>query len=172
MKHFAIYCRVSTSDQDVAAQRTLLEKHARSKGWKFQTFTEVESTKNARPVKQKVLTLLREKKFDGVLIYKLDRWARSTIELILEMQELVSKDIAFISLSDNIDFSTATGKLHFTILSAFSEFERSLISERTKAALRAKKLNGAVLGRPSGSRDKKKRRKSGYFVREQKKREL
>jgi DNA invertase Pin-like site-specific DNA recombinase len=170
INRIAIYCRVSTADQNNATQKIALEKYARSKKWKFQTFQETESTRKTRPVKQKVLTLLRAKKFDAVLVYKLDRWARSTVELILEVKELSDKGIGFISLSDNIDFTTASGKLQFTILSAFAEFERSLISERTRAALAQKKLNGAVLGRPSGSSDKKPRRKSGYYVREYAKR--
>ena len=69
-------------------------------------------------------------------------------------------------MSDNLDFTTASGKLQFQILSAFAEFERSLISERTKEGLRRAKLQGKQLGRPKGSKDKKVRKKSGYYVRE------
>lgn len=167
----ALYCRVSTSEQDTAAQKETLEKYARAKGWDYQTFEETESSRKSRPVKQRVLMKLRNKEFDGVVIFKLDRWARSTVELLLEIKELIDKGIFFISLSDNIDLSTATGKLYFTILSAFAEFERSLISDRTKAALKAKKESGTRLGRPPGSKDIKKRKKSGYFVREMRKRE-
>lgn len=166
----AIYCRVSTSDQDTATQKAILEKYARSRGWKFKTFQEVESTRKARPIKQDVLTQLRARKFDGVLIYKLDRWARSTTELLLEIQELYDKGIHFFSLTDSIDFSTAAGKLQLSILSAFCEFERSLISERTKAGIRAKKDKGIKLGRPPGAKDKRPRPKGGYYLREQKKR--
>lgn len=63
---------------------------------------------------------------------KLDQYARNTTELILEAKELLDKGIGFISISDNIDFSSASGRLQFQILAAFAEFERSLISERTK----------------------------------------
>lgn len=166
MNRTAIYCRVSTAEQDTGTQKAILEKYARSKQWKFKTFCETESTRNTRPVKQQVLHALRAGKFDTVLIYKLDRWARSTTELLLEIKELSDKGINFISHTDNIDFSSAAGKLHLTILSAFAEFERSLISERTRAGLARKKATGVTLGRPEGAKDKRKRRKSGYYIRE------
>jgi len=84
--------------------------------------------------------------------------------LILETKELIDKGIAFISLSENLDFITATGKLHSQILSAFAEFERSLISERTKEGICRVRNQGKTLGRPPGSKDKKKRKKSGYLL--------
>lgn len=166
----AIYCRVSTTDQDTNVQAVTLEKFARSKGYKFTTFHEVESTRKTRPVKQRVLAALRAGEYHGVLVYKLDRWARSSVELITEMKELHDKGKAFISYSDNIDFSTATGKLQVALLAAFAEFERSLISERTRAGLAARKQAGTRLGRPPGSKDKKQRVKGGYYLREMKKR--
>lgn len=166
----AIYCRVSTSDQDSSAQEHHLVKYAKAHKWKYTVYHETETTRKSRPVKQEVLKQLRAGKYKAVLVYKLDRWARSTVELITEIKELTDKGINFISLTDSIDFSTANGKLQLTILSAFSEFERGLISERTRAALRAKKETGTRLGRPPGSKDKKKRKKSGYYVREMKKR--
>jgi DNA invertase Pin-like site-specific DNA recombinase len=100
----------------------------------------------------------------------LDRWARSSTELILEAKELIDKGIAFVSVSDNLDFSTASGKLHFQILSAFAEFERSLISERTKEGIIRAKSQGKTLGRPKGSKDKTKRSNKAYLMRELKKR--
>ena len=92
--------------------------------------------------------------------------------MILETKELIDKGIGFVSISDNLDFTTASGKLHFHMLSAFAEFERSLISERTKEGLKRAKSQGKQLGRPKGSKDKNKRRKSGYILREANKRKL
>lgn len=161
----AIYVRVSTSDQTVENQILRLTEFAKSKGWEFEIFSEVMSTRKTRPVKAALLTDLRKKLFDGVLVYKLDRWARSSTELILEISELIQKGIFFFSYSENLDFSTATGKLHFQILSSFAEFERSLISERTKEGIYRAKINGKTLGRPMGSKDKTRRRKSGYLLR-------
>jgi DNA invertase Pin-like site-specific DNA recombinase len=73
---------------------------------------------------------------------------------LLEVQELVDKGIGFISLSDNLDFTNSVGRLHFQILSAFSEFERSLISERTKEGLNRAKNQNKKLGRPKGVKNK------------------
>jgi len=99
-----------------------------------------------------------------------DRYARSSRELILEIQELTNKGIGFISISDNLDFSSSTGRLHFHILAAFAEFERSLISERTKEGIARTRAQGTVLGRPKGSKDSKPRPKGGYYLRELNKR--
>lgn len=112
-----------------------------------------------------LLDLLRKGVFEGVMVYKLDRWARSSRELLLEIEELTSKGIEFHSYSENLDFTSATGKLHFSILSAFAEFERELIRERTLEGLHRAKQQGKKLGRPKGSKDKKKRRTGGYYKR-------
>lgn len=167
--NIAIYCRVSTSDQDPKNQKMILERFCRDKGWKFKTFTEVESTRKYRSVKSEVLRLLRDKKFDGLLIFKLDRWARSSTELLLEIQELHDKGIIFISYSESIDLSTAIGKLQFAVISAFAEFERSMISERTKAGIARKKQIGKMIKRRG--KDKKKRKRTGYLLRALRERE-
>jgi putative DNA-invertase from lambdoid prophage Rac len=79
-----------------------------------------------------LLAKLRNHEYEGVLVFKLDPWARSSTELVLEIDEFLKKGIKFISYSDNLEFSTASGKLHFQILGAFAEFGRALISEMTK----------------------------------------
>lgn len=160
-----IYCRVSTRDQNPENQKLELEEFAKRSGWEFETFEEIESTRKTRPVKQKILSLLRERKFDGVLIWKLDRWARSLDELVLEVKELEGKGIKFISLKDNIDLSTASGKLMFHVFAALAEFEREIIRERTFLGLEGAKARGKRLGRPLGKKDAKRRRVSGYLNR-------
>ena len=147
-----------------------LLEYAKANALNFDLYEEIESTRKTRPIKQVVLSKLRSGEYSGVVIYKLDRWARSSRELLLEVQELVDKGIGFISLSDNLDFTNSVGRLHFQILSAFSEFERSLISERTKEGLNRAKNQNKKLGRPKGSKDTKPRPKSGYMLREVKKR--
>ncbi len=171
MGKYAIYCRVSTVDQDPKNQEIRLIEHCNQNGWKYDVYTEVASTRKTRPVKAELIARLRAGQYTGILVYKLDRFARSSTELILEVQELIKKGIAFISLTENLDFSTSAGKLQIQILSAFAEFERSLISERTKEGMRRARLNGKQPGRPKGSKDKKKRRKSGYMLREAGKRQ-
>lgn len=161
----AIYCRVSTEEQVTENQRIRLVEYAERMGWKYEVIEEVVSSRKTRPKKAALLQRLRNKEFDGILIWKLDRWARSSLELISEIEELHSKNIQFISLSDNIDFSTSAGKLQFQILSAFAEFERNLIRERTMEGLNRAKSQGKTLGRPNGAKDTKDRRKSGYLAR-------
>jgi len=168
----ALYCRVSTDKQTTENQKLRLVEYAERNNYTYEVFDEVESTRKTRPVKQALLGKLRAKEYDAVVVYKLDRWARSSTELILDTKELIDKGVGFISISDNLDFSTASGKLHFQILCAFAEFERSLISERTREGLYRTKQQGKKLGRPKGSKDKVKgaRRKSGYVLREANKR--
>lgn len=166
MKRIAIYVRVSTSDQTVENQKIRLIDYAEKNSLTYDIYEETESTRKTRPVKQALLARLRNHEYDAVIVYKLDRWARSSTELILDTKELLDKGIGFISISDNLDFSTAAGKLHFQILSAFAEFERELIRERTIEGLRRAKIQGKSAGRPWGSKDKKKRKKSGYILRE------
>ena len=166
MNKVAIYCRVSTGEQTNENQKLRLIDYANSRGWEYEIFEEVMSSRKTRPVKHDLLAKLRSGVYEGVMIYKLDRWARSTTELILETKELVDKNITFISVSDNLDFSTASGKFQFQILCAVAEFERELIRERTIEGLRRAKNQGKQVGRPKGSKDGKKRRTSGYILRE------
>ena len=173
MKHIAIYVRVSTKEQTTVNQSVKLVQFAKSNGYTFDIYEETESTRKTRPVKQSLMARLRKNEYDAVVVYKLDRFARSSTELILDIQELTNKGIGFISISDNLDFSSASGRLHFAILSAFAEFERELIRERTVTALQRKKAEGYIFqGRPKGSKDLKKRKTEGYFLREARKREM
>ncbi len=168
----ALYCRVSTNKQTNENQKIRLLQYATDNNLKFDLFEEIESSRKTRPVKQELLHKLRKGEYSKVIVYKLDRFARSSRELILEIQELIDKGIGFISISDNLDFSNSVGRLHFQILAAFAEFERSLISERTKEGIERTKLQGTILGRPKGKKDTKQRPKSGYILREAKKRKL
>jgi DNA invertase Pin-like site-specific DNA recombinase len=162
----ALYCRVSTGKQTTDNQKIRLIQYANDNNLEFDLFEEVESTRNTRPIKQNLLQRLRAKEYSQIIVFKLDRYARSSRELILEIQELTDKGVGFVSVSDNLDFTNAVGRLHFQILSAFSEFERSLISERTKEGINRAKSQGKILGRPKGSKDSKARPKSGYLMRE------
>lgn len=169
-KKIALYCRVSTNKQTNDNQHERLYQYAKENGFEYDLFEEVESTRNTRPIKQNLLHKLRKGEYSQVIVFKLDRWARSSRELILEIQELLDKEVGFISIADNLDFSSSSGRLHFQILAAFSEFERSLISERTREGIARTKNSGTILGRPKGSKDSKPRPKSGYFIREANKR--
>jgi DNA invertase Pin-like site-specific DNA recombinase len=169
-KKVALYCRVSTSKQTNENQKIRLLQYAADMAYKFDLYEEVESSRKTRPVKQELLMKLRKGEYSSIVVYKLDRFARSSRELILEIQELVDKGIGFVSISDNLDFGSSMGRLHFQILAAFAEFERSLISERTKEGIERTKAQGTILGRPKGSKDSKPRPKIGYLMREVNKR--
>lgn len=177
----ALYARVSTLDQNPEMQKQALIDKAEREGWEYELFTEKESTRKTRPVKNELYHRLLKKEFDAVCVWKVDRWARSTKELSIEVETLFNRGVPFISLKDNIDLSTASGKLQFNIISAFAQFERDIISERTREGLELKrkqiKEKGYFinkkgkkvysLGRPRGSKDKqyKPRKKSGYYQR-------
>jgi DNA invertase Pin-like site-specific DNA recombinase len=165
-KRVACYARVSSVDgrQTTENQSLALKKFCEQKGWNYDLFEEKQSTMKTRPVKQHVLQALRHGRYETIIIWKLDRWARSSTELILEIKELHDKGINFISLTDHIDLSNASGKLMFQILSAFAEFERNLISERTKEGIKRAKEQGKKLGRPFGAKDRVKRKRSGYII--------
>jgi putative DNA-invertase from lambdoid prophage Rac len=161
----AIYCRVSTREQTTENQRLILTEYAGRMGYQYVIVEETESTRKSRPKKYELLQQLRRKEFDAVMVLKLDRWGRSLSELVTEIDELHSKGVNFISLRDNIDLSTSTGRLQFSIMAALAQFERDLIRERTLDGLARAKKQGKRLGRPAGSKDKEKRRKSGYWLR-------
>jgi DNA invertase Pin-like site-specific DNA recombinase len=166
IKNVALYCRVSTNKQTNENQKPLLIKYAEEQGWTYSFFEEVESSRKTRPIKQELLKLAREGKYDAVVVYKLDRFARSFSELILDVQDLTKKNVVFISLTEKLDFSNSAGTLFFRILSAFANFERDIISERTKEGIARAKNKGKILGRPKGKKDSKPRPKSGYYLRE------
>lgn len=156
MTTVAIYCRVSMTDQTTENQILVLEEYAKRMGWEYQLFEETMTTRKTRPVQWDLYNRLLKKEFDGLLIYKFDRWARSTAELINHLNEFQSREVRFISYSENMDLGTPTGKLLFTIIAAMAEFERDLIRERTLAGLARARAQGKKLGRPQKGKEKPK----------------
>ena len=172
MEKVALYSRVSTAEQHNENQIDRLIQYAVDNNLDYDLFEEKESTRKTRPVKQEMLQMARNGYYKAIVVFKLDRYARSSRELIIEIKELTDKGVDFISISDNLDFTTASGKLHFQILAAFAEFERELIRERTIEGLRRARSQNKTLGRPKGSKDSKPRPKGGYYLRELNKRKL
>ena len=141
-----LYLRVSTDIQSNERQEYLLKE----KGYVFDNCIVYEEkisgkTKN-RPMLIKMLSELV--KGDVVIISDLSRLARSVKDLWFITDEITLKGATLISLKENIDLATTSGRLIFTMLGAIYEFERSNLSDRTKEALRVKKNNGVILGRP------------------------
>jgi len=144
----AIYARVSRTDQILENQINPLVEYCKRMNYDYEIFKEKESTRKTRPIQWKLYNDLLRKKFDGLIIYKFDRWARSTKELVEHMESLISKDIMIYSYTENIDLSTSMGKAMLTIISAFVQLERDIIRERTLAGLARAKAQGKKLGRP------------------------
>jgi len=155
----ALYARVSKDMQNPEMQQKALVKKAKLEGWKSTYFEEKVSSRKTRPIKYELYQRLLNKEFDAVVVWKLDRWARSTQEASREIETLFNKGIPFISLTESIDLSTASGRLQFNVISAFAQFERDIISERTKEGLKHAKNVG------KRGKDKKPRKKSGYYLR-------
>jgi len=138
-KKIAIYCRVSTEDQDVDKQEHICKRYceAHEEFEIYKIYKDVISgTKESRPEFNKLLEDMRNHLFDAIMVTKLDRIGRSLKHLLSLFDEFSNKGIHFIATTQNIDTSSAAGKLQLQILGAFAEFERNMISERTKEGLR------------------------------------
>ncbi len=144
----AIYCRVSTQEQNLDNQLIPLKKYCDNMSWEYKVFTEKESTRKTRPIQWDLYNRLLRKEFDGLVIYSFSRWARSTKELVEHMERLIEKGIMIYSYTENIDISTSMGRAMLTIISAFSQLERDIIRERTIAGLNRARAQGKKLGRP------------------------
>jgi len=144
----AIYVRVSRTDQILENQINPLVEYCGRMGYEYEIFKEKESTRKTRPIQWDLYNRLLKREFDGLLFYKLDRWARSLKELVTHMEALHEKGVILISYMENIDLSTSTGKLMMQIMGSFAEFERSIIRERTLAGLDRARSQGKKLGRP------------------------
>jgi len=147
------YCRVSRHDLKNANQEIIIRDFCKRQGWDDLTiFNEEESTRKTRPIKMQLLKDLREGKYDVLVCTRLDRWARSTIELVFEVEELIQKGIRIIFIQNGFDFKkddySSVNMLTLRIFSAFAEFEREIIRERTLEGLERARREGKKLGRP------------------------
>jgi DNA invertase Pin-like site-specific DNA recombinase len=139
------YARVSTQDQNLQMQLDELQKFGC-----FEIFEEkITGSKKDRPKLNEMLGMLREG--DRVVVYKLDRISRSTKHLIELAEIFEKKGVEFVSIRENIDTSTATGKFFFHVMAAMAQLERDIISERTKSGLSSARARGRNGGRPKVS---------------------
>lgn len=138
------YARVSTQDQDLGLQLDALEQAGCEKIYK----EKISGGTRSRPQLDILLEQLR--KGDVVVVWKLDRLARSLKDLVALVNHVQEKGASFQSVNDQIDTTSAHGKFTFHIFAALAEFERDIISERTKAGLASARARGRVGGRPKG----------------------
>jgi DNA invertase Pin-like site-specific DNA recombinase len=109
----------------------------------------VSGAKDSRPELNRLMADAKHRHFDAVLVWKLDRFGRSLKHLVNALAEFEALGIAFVSLKDNLDLTTPSGRLMFQVIGAMAEFERSLIQERVRAGLRNARAKGKRLGRPA-----------------------
>jgi DNA invertase Pin-like site-specific DNA recombinase len=149
----AIYARVSTTNhgQDVTLQTRELQQFAEARGWHtVGTYIDdgVSGAKDSRPDLNRLMADAHKRCFDVVAVWRFDRFARSVSHLLRALETFSALGIAFVSLSEQMDTTTPTGKMVFTVLGAVAELERSLIAERVRAGLRNARAKGTRLGRP------------------------
>src|SRR5258705_6536230 len=146
----AIYARVSSADQTPENQLQVLRAFAAARGWAVTEFVDhgVSGAKERRPQLDALLADVRRRKFDLVLVTKLDRLARSTRHLVTLAAELEALGVDLVVLDQAIDTTTPSGRLLFHVLAAIAEFERDLIRDRVIAGLRRALAQGRRLGRP------------------------
>jgi len=155
----AIYARVSTTDQSTDSQLLDLRRYIADRGWHiFKEYTDngVSGTKDNRPALNELMDDAKKRRFDVILVWRFDRFARSTRHLINALEEFKNLRVDFVSYQENIDTSSPLGSAIFTIISAVAQLERDIIAERVKAGLRRAKENGKRLGRPVARVDRQK----------------
>jgi DNA invertase Pin-like site-specific DNA recombinase len=160
MLRVAMYARVSTlNGQDPELQTRELREYADRRGWKLAgeyVDIGISGTKEKRPQLDRLMADAHRRRFDAVVVWKFDRFARSVSHLLKALETFKALGIEFVSYSELMDTSTPAGKMVFTVLGAVAELERSLTVERVKAGLRNAKAKGKVLGRPRKVLDVKK----------------
>src|SRR5258708_1946539 len=152
VQRVALYARVSTSNgtQDPEMQLRELREYAANRDLAIvgEYIDRMTGSKDSRPSLNRLMADASQRKFDAVLVWKLDRFGRSLRHVVNALAEFEALGLSFISLRDNLDLSTPSGRLMFQIIGAMAEFERSLIQERVRAGLRNARAKGKRLGRP------------------------
>ena len=150
----AIYARVSTKDQSCELQIRDLRAYCAARGFDLvREYVDVgqSGAKDSRPELNILMDDARKRQFDAIVVWRFDRFARSTKHLLSALEEFRSLGIQFISYQENIDTSSPLGQALFTIVSAVAQLERDLIRERVSAGIRNARANGKKLGRPKNT---------------------
>lgn len=150
----AVYSRVSTvgHGQDPAMQTRELTDYCQRRGWEiYGSYVDngVSGKKDSRPALNRLMRDAHARRFDVICCWRFDRFSRSVSHLCRALETFNALDIQFVSLCEQVDTNTPTGKLVFTILGAVAEGERNLIAERVRAGLRNARAKGKRLGRPT-----------------------
>ena len=157
MRRAALYARVSTRDQQTLdMQLKSMREYATNRGWEItMQVQETASGIKKREERKQVLLAAKKRKIDVILVWKLDRWGRSLVSLIHELQELQILGVSFVSITEALDFTTPSGKAMAGMLAVFAQFERDMLSERVKAGIAHARAKGKAHGRPKTAALKK-----------------
>jgi len=161
-----IYARISTDGQTVEQQIETCKRYCTFKQLKVdEIIIEVASGKglSKRPKFREMWDKLRAYEWNNVVAFKIDRYGRNTRDMVMFFDEMKSKGIQVHSATENLDMSTPMGQAMIYIMMVLAQLERENISLATKDRLQALKNMGKTLGRPKGSKDEHKRKKSGYY---------
>jgi DNA invertase Pin-like site-specific DNA recombinase len=145
-----LYARVSTHDQQtLPLQMRAMREYAVRRGWAIALqIKEVGSGAAEREMRQQLLDAARRRELDVVLVWRLDRWGRSLVDLVVTLKELAALGVGFVSLTEALDLTTPTGRAMAGLLSVFAEFEHEILRERIRAGIVEARLKGKHLGRP------------------------
>jgi len=150
MFRVGLYARVSTHDQQtLPLQIRAMREYAAKRGWTIAAqIKEVGSGAAERELRQNLLSAARRREIDVVLVWRLDRWGRSLVDLVVTLKELSALGVGFVSLTEALDLTTPTGRAMAGLLSVFAEFEHEILRERIRAGIAEARLQGKHLGRP------------------------
>ncbi|MBA4116208.1 MAG: recombinase family protein [Rubrobacter sp.] len=158
-RRVAIYCRVSTADQDNVRQERDLKEYAERAGYEAvevfkETLSGIRKAKGKQPLERKrVMALAQRREIDAVLVTAMTRWERSTQDLMATLGELASWDVSLIAQTGlTFDLSTPQGKLIANLMASLAEFEHDLLRERVRSGIAAAKARGQSFGRRAGYR--------------------
>ena len=148
MLRAGLYARVSTHDQQTLPLQTrAMREYAAKRGWTITVqIKEVGSGAAERELREKLLAAARRREIDVVLVWRLERWGRSLVDLVTTLKELSALSVAFVSLTEALDLTTPTGRAMAGLLSVFAEFEHEILRERIRAGIAEARLKGKHLG--------------------------
>ena len=148
-----LYARISTHDQQtLPLQVKAMRQYARRRSWKVvKAVEDVGSGASERPQREELIKAARRRQIDAILVWRLDRWGRSLLDLIGSLQELSTLGVGFVSLCEALDLTTPSGRALAGMLAVFAEFEREILRERVKAGISQARARGQPHGdhRPS-----------------------
>ena len=150
----AVYARVSTFDQEPENQLAELRRYAGARDWPLHEYVDkgVSGAKDRRPALDTLLADARRRRFDVLVVWRLDRLGRNLKHLITLLEELQALGIAFVTLGESIDTTTPAGRLQLHLLGAFAQFDRERIRERVTAGLQRARAQGTRLWASLGPR--------------------